>query len=78
MLKWSHMVRLSHLTFLPKFGEFKVMTAESLASFFNCSDFFEFCFDPFSRDFPGTLHIKQVLELSAEKHGNPKGKTAGS
>lgn len=54
------------------------MTAESLASFFNCSDFFEFCFDPFSHDFPGTLHIKQVLELSAEKHGNPKGKTAGS
>lgn len=54
------------------------MTGESLASFFNCSDFFEFCFDPFSHDFPGTLHIKQVLELSAEKHGNPKGKTAGS
>ena len=75
---WPDMAFLSQMTCLHRFDEFKVRIAGNAAFFSNLSGFFEFCFDPFSNDFPGTFHIKQVPGPSAEKHASPKGKTAGS
>lgn len=64
-LIWLSYPRWPAFTGLVNSGSLEEKIAGNSAFFSNLSGFFEFCFDAFFNDFPGTFHIKHVPGLKS-------------